>query len=103
MTKIAVIKTGGKQYLISEKDELFIDLLNNKKDDKIALEALAVFDPEKQDLQLGTPLLKEKIEAQLVENAKGDKIRIARFKSKNRYRRVRGFRSSLSKIKITKI
>ena len=103
MAKIAVIKSGGKQYLVKEKDEIYVDHLPVDKDEKVKLEALAVFDPEKKDIDIGIPNLKEKIEAQVVENVRGEKIRVARFKAKVRYRKVKGFRPSLSKIRILKI
>ena len=101
--KIAVIKTGGKQYLVKENDEIIVDQLSRMPKDKVELETLAVFDEEAKLLELGKPLLPNKVSGQLVENIKGDKIRVARFKSKVRYRKVKGFRARLSKIKIIKI
>ena len=48
-------------------------------------------------------ILEEKVSAEVVDNVKGDKIRIAKFKAKSRYRKVRGFRARLTKLKIIKI
>ena len=101
--KLAVIKTGGKQYLVKKNDELFVDRLPLKKGDKVKLDTLAVIENEKEDVNLGTPILENKTEAELLDHIKADKIRVAKFKAKVRYRRVRGYRHSLSKIKITKI
>lgn len=101
MAKMAVVKTGGKQYLVHENDELVVDRLEGEKDAKIELEMLALLDEEA--VKVGTPLLSEKAAATIVENLKGDKIRVAKFKSKVRFRKVRGFRSQLSRIKITRI
>lgn len=103
MGKLAIIKTGGKQYLVREGQELIVDHLKDKPNTEISLEALGVFDDEKNSINLGQPVLKEKVKAKLLESAKGEKIRIARFKAKVRYRKVKGFRSSLTRIKITKI
>jgi large subunit ribosomal protein L21 len=102
MVKYAVVKTGGKQYLVKENDEIIVDRLADKEGDKINLETLATFEDEGK-IDLGTPVLKEKLSATVVGNMKGEKIRIAKFKSKVRYRRMSGFRPSLSKIKISKI
>lgn len=96
---MAVIKTGGKQYLVKENDEIIVDRVSAEEKAKIDLETLAIFDPEK-DIELGLPTLKDKIKAEVLEHVKGDKIRVARFKAKVRFRKVRGFRSSLSRIKI---
>jgi len=103
MAKIAVIRTGGKQYLVKENQEILVDQLPFKAKTKINLEALAIIDTEKDNLQLGTPVLKETIKAEIKENLKGDKLRIAKFKAKSRYRKVKGYRHQLSKIKIDKI
>lgn len=103
MAKLAVVKTGGKQYLVKENQELVVDRLNEKPNAEIPLEILGIFDDEKITISLGDPSLKEKAKAKIVEQLKGDKLRVARFRAKVRYRKVRGFRSSLSKIKIVKI
>lgn len=103
MTKLAVIKTGGKQYLVKENQELTVDHLNQKQNTEIPLEVLGLFDDEKKSLELGKPTLNQKAKAKLLEHFKGDKIRVARFRAKVRYRKVRGFRPSLSRIKIVKI
>ncbi len=103
MSKLAVIKTGGKQYLVKENQDLVVDHLKVKQNDVIDLEVLATFDDEKKSVTLGKPALKEKAQAKIMEQFKGDKIRVARFKAKVRYRKVKGFRPSLSRIQIVKI
>lgn len=101
--KFAVIKTGGKQYLVSENEEIYVDRLKKEVGQEIELETLAVWDSEKEKFNLGTPNLKSKVKGKIIENLKGEKIRVAKFKAKARYRRVKGFRPYLSKIKIIKI
>lgn len=101
--KLAVIKTGGKQYLVRENDEIYVEQLNLKKGDKSDLETLAVIEAEKDNIELGSPSLKERTQIELIDQVRGDKIRVVKFKAKVRYRKVRGFRHSLSKIKILKI
>lgn len=103
MSKLAVIKTGGKQYLVKENNEIIVDRLEEEKGKKVDLVTLAVFDTEKEDLEIGTPTLTKNVQAEILEHLKGDKIRVAKFKAKVRYRRVRGFRSRLTKLKISKI
>jgi large subunit ribosomal protein L21 len=104
MRKLAVIKTGGKQYLVKEGDEIIVDHLSSKKEEIVELPALAVIDLEKEDVEIGNPLLEKRVKTKVVEDTlKGDKIRVAHFKAKVRYRRVKGFRPTLTKIKIEKI
>jgi len=104
MDKLAVIKTGGKQYLVKEGDEVIIDHLSLKKDETIELPALAIIDSKKEEIEIGQPILKKTVKAKVVDDLiKGDKIRVARFKAKVRYRRVKGFRPTLTKIRIEKI
>lgn len=102
MAKMAVVKTGGKQYIVKENDEIFVDKIKSEKDENIQLETLAVFDEEGK-VELGSPALKTMTEGTVIENVQGDKLRVARFKSKVRYRKVRGFRPQLTRIKIVKI
>ncbi|OGK17622.1 50S ribosomal protein L21 [Candidatus Roizmanbacteria bacterium RIFCSPHIGHO2_02_FULL_40_13b] len=101
--KKAVIKTGGKQYIVSAGDTIVVDRLKVEDGKPIELDILALFDTEKNAIELGNPLLKSKAQATIVENIKGDKLRVARFKAKSRYRRVTGFRAYLSKITINAI
>lgn len=101
MAKMAVIKTGGKQYLVQENDEILVDSLDGTKNDQVELETLALIDGD--IVKLGFPVLKEQIPAIIVDHVRGDKVRVAKFKAKVRYRKVRGFRQQLSKLKIGKI
>ncbi len=103
MATYGVIKTGGKQYLVKEGMTITVDQLNLEKGKKIELETLLKFDEDGKAFELGQPQLKEKVSAEIIENVKGDKIRIAKFKAKSRYRKVRGFRAKLTKLKILKI
>lgn len=103
MAMYTVIKTGGKQYLVRDGMEITVDLMNNKKSDKVKLEALLKFDDEGKTFELGAPFLKDKVTAEVIDNVLGEKIRIARFKAKSRERKVRGFRSKLTKLKIVKV
>jgi len=101
--KYVVIKTGGKQYKVAEGDVLEVDRLVGEKDDKVTFEEvlLRVSDGS---VKIGTPFIKgEKVEGKLIDQIKGDKIRVSKFKSKVRYRRATGFRASLSKVLVEKI
>ncbi len=99
----AVIKTGGKQYRVSQGDIIEVDRLSLEKDGKVIFNDVLLIATE-NGIKIGKPNLSgEKVEGKLLEHLKGDKIRVSKFKSKVRYRRVTGFRASLSKVQIEKI
>ena len=97
----AVIKTGGKQYLVQEGDVLKVEKLAGNAGDKVQFEALLSFEGDK--LQIGTPVLKEMVSAEVVEHGRADKIDVVKYKAKSRYTRRVGHRQPFTKIKITKI
>jgi|SRR3989339_630826 len=103
MVMYTVVKTGGKQYLVRDGMEITVDLLDSEKGKKVELEALLKFDDEGKTFELGNPFLKSKVTAEVIDNVLGEKIRIAKFKAKSRERKVRGFRSKLTKLKIVKV
>ncbi len=101
MTK-AVVKIGGKQYLVAEKETLLVDLLQDGTKE-LTLDALLTIDGK--TAKVGTPLVKGvKVVAKVIEpEVKGDKIRIIRYKSKKRVHKETGHRQKYSKIEITSI
>lgn len=101
--KYAVVKTGGKQYKVSEGDIIEVERLALEKDDKVVFDEVLLLVSDK-GVRIGKPTLTgEKVEGKLIDNLKGDKIRVSKFKSKVRYRKVNGFRASISKVQIEKI
>ncbi len=98
--KFAVIKTGGKQYIVRENEEIVVDFLGSEPKNTVELEKLAEGNLETGAIELGQPLLASTTKALVVENVKGTKIRVARFRAKTRTRKVTGFRPMLTKIKI---
>ncbi|HLL60904.1 MAG TPA: 50S ribosomal protein L21 [Candidatus Nitrosocosmicus sp.] len=99
--KFAVIRTGGRQYLVKENQELIVDHIPTD-DKEVELQTLATGDTE-NEIEVGTPNLSGSVKAQIIEHLKGDKIRVMRFKSKVRYRKTQGFRPMLTKIKIVNL
>lgn len=98
----AVIKVGGKQYIVAEKETLLVDLLPEGTKE-LALDALLVIDGDKTTV--GTPTVKGvSVKAKVVEDlVKGDKIRVIRYKSKKRVHKENGHRQKYSRIEITSI
>ena len=98
-----VIKTGGKQYRVSEGDVIEVARLTQEKDKEFVFEDVLLW-VSGEAVKIGKPKLSDVIvKAKVVDHTKGEKIRVSKFKSKVRYRKTIGFRASLSKIKIEKI
>ncbi|MBR3220442.1 50S ribosomal protein L21 [Candidatus Saccharibacteria bacterium] len=100
--KQAVVLVSGKQYLVSEKETLRVDLLPAGTKE-LELSALLVIDGDKTEV--GTPEVKGvKVLAKVVEEkVAGDKIRVIRYHSKKRVHKETGHRQKYSLIEITAI
>ena len=98
----AVVKISGKQYVVSEKESLLVDLLPEGTKE-LTLDALLVIDGDK--IKVGTPTVKgSSVKARVVEaEVKGDKLRVIRYKSKKRVHKETGHRQKYTKIEITSI
>ena len=98
----AVVKISGKQYIVSEKESLLVDLLPEGTKE-LALDALLVVDGDKTTV--GTPTVKGVVvKAKVLESeVKGDKIRVIRYKAKKRVHKENGHRQKHSRIEITSI
>jgi len=101
MTK-AVVKIGGKQFIVAEKETLLVDLLQEGTKE-LTLDALLLIDGDK--VSVGTPTVKDvKVTAKVVEElVKGDKVQVIRYKAKKRVHKLNGHRQKYSKIEIVSI
>lgn len=99
----AIIETGGKQYRVSEGDELLVEKLDKGEGESFTFDkVLAV--TKKGELVLGQPLVSgAKVTAKVVEQGKGDKILVFKYKAKSNYRRRQGHRQPFTKVLIEKI
>lgn len=101
--KYAVVEIAGSQHKVSEGEEIEVDKIEGEKGKKLTFDKVLLVVNEKKR-QIGNPLVKwAKVTAEIIEQFKGKKIRVATYKAKSRYRRVRGHRSLLTRIKIKKI
>ena len=95
----AVVKVGGKQYVVTEKETLLVDRLPDGTKE-LTLDVLMLVDGDKSTV--GTPLVKgASIKATVVdEEVKGDKLRIIRYKAKKRVHKEMGHRQKYSRIQV---
>ena len=98
----AVVRIGGKQYVVAESETLLVDRLPDGTKE-LDLDVLMLVDGDKSTV--GTPLVKgAKLKAKVVdEEVKGDKIRVIRYKAKKRVHKEMGHRQKYSRIEIGKL
>ena len=99
----AIIMTGGKQYNVVEGDVLFIEKLDVEAGEAVVFDqVLAIVDGE--NTKFGTPVVEgAKVEATVVKNGKGKKIRIFKYNPKKGYHKRQGHRQPYTKVEINKI
>lgn len=99
----AVIKTGGKQYKVQQGDVLQVEKLGLEKETTITFDEVLLIEDGKKTL-IGTPFVdKAKVHAVIIENFKDDKIIVFKKKRRKQYRRTRGHRQELSRVRIEDI
>lgn len=97
----AVIRTGGKQYIVKPGQTLEVDLLPADTT-KLELDTLLVIDGAK--IQVGAPTVAGvKVTAEVIAEVKGEKLKILKYKAKKRIKTQTGHRQRYSQIKITAI
>ena len=99
----AIIVTGGKQYVVNEGDTLFIEKLPVEAGDAVTFDqGLAIVDGE--NTKFGTPVVEgAKVDATVVKNGKGKKVRVYKYKAKKGYHKRQGHRQPYTKVEIGKI
>lgn len=97
----AVIKTGGKQYVVQEGQTLSVELLHAEPGTSVSFEMLLKADGDR--VEIGTPLLSGNVTGEIIVHGRAPKISVVKYKAKSRYTRRVGHRQNFTKIKITKI
>ena len=100
MAKYAVIRLQGKQYKVSEGEEILVGKMSDKKAEA---EVLMVVDDDK--VEVGKPVVKEaKVTLKVVKDLEmGEKVEVYHFKAKSRYKKHTGFRPQYTRVLIEKI
>lgn len=99
---IAIIKTGGKQYKVSEGQTLVVEKLHHE-DEKITFDQVLLVSSDKET-KVGQPLVEgAKVAAEVIDEGLGKKKMVFRYKNKTRYKKKKGHRQPFTKVKISKI
>ena len=99
----AVVATGGKQYRINEGDRIRVEKLNGDTGDKVVLDRVLMLG-EGEKSKIGSPILEgAKVKAEIVDQYRGEKIVVFKYKKRKNYRRKMGHRQSYTDLRIEKI
>ncbi|MBR0157910.1 MAG: 50S ribosomal protein L21 [Clostridia bacterium] len=99
----AVVATGGKQYKVEEGDFVFVEKIEGEVDDVVTLDKVLLASVN-DEVKVGAPYVEgAKVEAKIVKQGKGEKIRIIKHKAKKGYRKRQGHRQPFTQLSIEKI
>jgi len=100
---LAIIKTGGKQYKISEGDKIKIEKIEGKEGDKVNFSEVLFLGDEKS-VKIGAPVLDGvKVEGKILTQAKDKKVWGIKHKAKKRYKLKFGHRQDVTEVEIVKV
>lgn len=98
----AIIRTGGKQYRVSEGETLRVEKLDGAVGDTIELTDIGVISRD-GDVTLGEALSSAKVLAEITGEGKRKKIRVFKYKRRKQYHRTQGHRQPYTQIRIQSI
>jgi large subunit ribosomal protein L21 len=99
----AIIRAGGKQYRVEKGDVLRLERLEGKVGSKVTLDEVLLVGGG-DDVQVGSPQVAgAAVEGTVVEQDRGAKIRVFKYKKRKHYRRTRGHRQSFTAVKVDKV
>ena len=98
----AIVKTGGKQYKVAPGDKLNIEKLDAEVGAKVELEAICIVDGEKVEADPAKAAA-TKVTAIVLEQFKGEKQLVFKFKKRKNYKKLRGHRQQLTRVEIESV
>ena len=103
-TMHAVIKTGGKQYVVRPGDVIDIEKIPGEAGQAVSFGEVMLVSASEGDVRVGSPLVENaSVSGKIVGQRKGDKIVVFKFKRRKGYRRKAGHRQNLTRVEITEI
>jgi large subunit ribosomal protein L21 len=100
---LAVIKTGGKQYLVSPGQKIKIEKIEKKEGEEIFFDNVLLI-KKGEKIEIGKPLIKgARVRGRIIKQGKGKKITVLKYKPKTRYKVKKGHRQPFSEVEILKI
>ena len=100
----AVIKTGGKQYIVKPGDIIDIEKISGEPGEEVNFEEVLLVSADGEYVKVGSPLVESaRVEGKIVKQKKGEKIVVFKFKRRKGYRKKAGHRQNLTSVEITGI
>jgi len=100
---LAVIKTGGKQYIVSPGQKIKIEKIDKKEDSEITFDEVLLLEKGKK-VEIGTPFVKNaKVIGKILSHGKAKKLIVFKYKAKTRYKKKRGHRQPFTEVEIKSI
>jgi len=100
----AIIKTGGKQYKVSEGDVIRVEKLEAEKGDQLTLDTVLMVNDENGNVKIGEPLVDgAKVQVKVIAQDRDKKIIVYKYKRRKNYHKKQGHRQPYTKLLIEKI
>lgn len=100
---LAVIKTGGKQYIVAPGQKIKIEKLDKKAGEDVVFNEVLLLEKGKK-VEIGTPFVKgAKVTGKILGQGKGKKVIVFKYKAKKRYQVKKGHRQQFTEVEILKI
>lgn len=99
----AIIETGGSQYKVEKGTKLDINRIEGKEEETVIFKEVLLLNSDKET-KIGTPIVENAtVTAKIVEQKRGEKIKVFKMKPKKRYQKTQGHRQELTTVEITDI
>ncbi len=100
----AIIKTGGKQYIVKPGDVVTVERLEGNSGDVVEFKEVLMVSDENGTVKVGSPFVDgASVRGRILKNEKGEKIIVFKFKRRKNYRRKRGHRQIYTHVEIQEI
>lgn len=100
----AIVNTGGKQYRVQPGDTVRVEYLPGDQGDLIELEDVRLLATDNGEVTVGAPnVAGAKVTAEVVQQGRGKKVIVFKYKAKTRYRRKNGHRQNFTELRVTDI
>ena len=100
---LAVIKTGGKQYIVAPGQKIKIEKLEKKEGEEVIFDQVLLLEKQKK-VEIGTPFISGvKVLGKVLSQGKNEKVIVFKFRHKTRYKRKKGHRQKFTEVEITEI
>lgn len=101
---LAVIELGWNQFTVRAGEIIDVKRQDKELNETFSMEAMLISDEEGKETKVGVPTVAgSKVEFKVLEQFKGEKVRVFKKKSKKRYTRNKGFRAALTKLEVISV